>query len=121
MKLSPAEIEARLAEVRRSYISSLRDKRDAIETQWSRLSTQWDAEAYQSLYLIIHTLAGSAETFGLANISQEARILVDQFKQHAEQHPLETDLITSFSRDIELLVSCMTTALAELDTQKLKS
>jgi HPt (histidine-containing phosphotransfer) domain-containing protein len=117
MKLSPAEIEARLAEVRRSYLASLRDKRDAIETQWSRLCTQWDTETYQSLYLIIHTLAGSAETFGLVNISRQARKLADQFKQNADQHPLDPHLITAFTSNIELLLASMTAALAELDNQ----
>ena len=60
--MSPAEIEARLAEVRKSYIMSLTEKREAIVTKWATLSAQWNDETYQSLYLIIHSLAGSAET-----------------------------------------------------------
>lgn len=115
MKLSREEIEARLAEVRCSYITSLREKRDAIEIHWSSLRTNWEAESYQSLYLIIHSLAGSAETFGLVNISQEARHLVNQFKPIEDHLPPDDQQISSINKDISRLVASMTEAMAELD------
>ncbi len=115
MKLSQAEIEAQLAEVRRSYIASLEDKRDAIVNQWTSLHQQWSDETYQSLYLIIHSLAGSAETFGLIKVTQDARLVVNQFKQYAQQQPLHADVITSISASIDQLVFSMTSAVSELD------
>ena len=114
MKLSPEEIEARLAEVRRSYIASLAEKREAVVMQWAALSTQWHHETYQSLYLIIHSLAGSAETFGLNDITQDARKGIDLFKQHTEQQPLDSDVMRAITIGIEQLVTSMTSALLEI-------
>lgn len=115
MKMSPAEIEARLAEVRRSYIMSLADKREDIVTKWTALNAEWSDETYQSLYLIIHSLAGSAETFGLADITQDARKVVDLFKQHAEQRPLAKQTVQMITASIEQLVASMTSGLSEMD------
>lgn len=114
MKLSQSEIEARLAEVRRSYIASLEQKRDAIEMHWSALCIQWHADTYQSLYLIIHSLAGSAETFGLADVSHSARKLVEQFKRKKEQHAFTGHQITTMTEDIQHLLTSMTAGLSEL-------
>ena len=116
MKLSQAEIEAQLAEVRRSYIAALGPKRDSIVRQWTGLCEQWNHETFQSLYLVIHSLAGSAETFGLAQITQDARKVVDQFKQYANQQPPPTDVISTISTDIEQLVVSMNQGLSELET-----
>jgi|GEM_PF-1920523 chemotaxis protein histidine kinase CheA len=115
MKMSPAEIEARLAEVRKSYIMSLTEKREAIVTKWATLSAQWNDETYQSLYLIIHSLAGSAETFGLAAITRDARKVVDLFKQHAEQRPLDSQTVQTITTGIEQLVTSLTSGLSEKD------
>jgi len=115
MKLSQAEIEAQLAEVRRSYIASLKDKRDAIVAQWAALRQQWHDETYQSLYLIIHSLAGSAETFGLVKVTQDARLVVNQFKQYAKQQPLDAPVLAAISANIDQLVLSMSIALSELD------
>jgi HPt (histidine-containing phosphotransfer) domain-containing protein len=115
MKLSQAEIEARLAEVRRSYIASLEEKRDAIVTKWAMLCRQWNDETYQSLYLIIHSLAGSAETFGLATITQDARKVVGLFKQHANQYPLDAQIVQAITADIQHLIKSMTLSLSEME------
>jgi HPt (histidine-containing phosphotransfer) domain-containing protein len=116
MKLSQAEIEAQLAEIRRSYIASLEPKRDAIVTQWTSLCEQWDNETYQSLYLVIHSLAGSAETFGLADITANARKVVNQFKLQAKQQPPGAQVIPTITADIQQLVVSMNKGLSELET-----
>ena len=82
--------------------------------QWAALSTQWHHETYQSLYLIIHSLAGSAETFGLNDITQDARKVIDLFKQHTEQQPLDSDVMRAITIGIEQLVTSMTSALLEI-------
>lgn len=115
MKLTQAEIEAQLAEVRRSYIASLETKRDAIVSQWTSLRGQWDDDTYQSLYLIIHSLAGSAETFGLGEITQHARKVVNQFKRQANRHPPAAHVFPAISASIEQLVVSMNRGLAQLD------
>jgi chemotaxis protein histidine kinase CheA len=114
MKLSQEEIEARLAEVRMSYLNSLSDKREAIETQWTTLSTQWQPDTYQSLYLIIHSLAGSAETFGLAEITRDARAVIDLFKHHVGQSSLEYQIPTTITASIKQLIASMAAASSKI-------
>jgi HPt (histidine-containing phosphotransfer) domain-containing protein len=115
LKLSQAEIEARLAEVRRSYIISLAEKREAVTSQWAALRAQWHAPTYQSLYLIIHSLAGSAETFGLSEISRHARSVIDLFKQHPEQCAVDVHCVPEISAGIDRLITSMASALRELN------
>jgi HPt (histidine-containing phosphotransfer) domain-containing protein len=115
MKLSQTEIEARLAEVRRSYIASLQAKRDSIELQWSTLLAQWDSDTFQSLYLIVHSLAGSAETFGLTTITQDARKVVEQLKRHDRQYPLDAQCLPTLTADLQQLIHSMTAVLEKLD------
>lgn len=115
MKLSQAEIEAQLAEVRRSYIASLEQKRDDIVNQWTALCAQWNPDTYQSLYLIIHSLAGSAETFDLAEVTHDARMVVNQFKQHAHQQPPADPVIPAITAAIQRLVTSMNRGLAQLE------
>lgn len=115
MKLSQSEIQARLKEVRRSYIASLVEKREAVETQWSILTKQWQPDNYQSLYLIIHSLAGSAETFGLSEITIAARRVIDLFKQHIRQNSLDENCMPLIKADIEQLTARMAAAAQEIE------
>lgn len=113
MKLSHEEIQARLAEVRRSYLASLREKREAILTKWAALNEQWDNDTYQSLYIIIHSLAGSAETFGLAEVSRDARKVVDLFKRYSDQQTLDDPITQEITAHIEQLASTIEAGLAK--------
>jgi chemotaxis protein histidine kinase CheA len=114
MKLSQTEIEARLAEVRLSYITSLADKRESVVRLWDTLCTQWQQETYQALYLIIHSLAGSAETFGLSNITRDARKVINLFKQHTERGMPDDDRLPAITVGIDQLVTSITSALLEI-------
>lgn len=113
MTLSEAEIAARLAEVRRSYIASLQEKHDTLARHWMALCTQWDPEAYQALYMSLHSLAGSAETFGLADLSRYARKLVDDFKQHPNRQPISPEVFQNLRDDFDRVLNVMQKALAE--------
>jgi len=77
-------MEARLAEIRRSYLDSLCEKREAIYSCWRELSQQWNTETYRKLFMIVHSLAGSAETFGFAEVSATARVLMEQLRPLAD-------------------------------------
>ena len=113
MKLSPAEIEARLAELRSVYLASLAEKREAVVTHWAGLTQRWQPENYQALYLIIHTLAGSAETFGLPEVTLAARRVVDLFKQHIQHDRLDAHHIPLVTAGIEQLTARMAAATLE--------
>jgi len=84
MKYSQSELEARLAEIRRSYLISLGEKTEAIRLFRTELCQQWNDDTYHDLFMILHSLAGSAETFGFAEVSAAARVLVEQLRPLAD-------------------------------------
>lgn len=105
MKMSQAEFEAQLADIRKAYISSLKEKRDTISSKWATLSREWDKESYDSLYLVIHSLAGSAQTFDLDDITHHARSVIQQFKQEVKQDSMPAACVPQINDSIALLVN----------------
>ena len=63
-------IEKKLNKVRESYISSLAEKKVSIQTLWQELLTDWKIPIFNELYIVIHSMAGSAGTFNLKTITQ---------------------------------------------------
>ena len=59
-------------ELRAEYRQSLAAKRAALQAQWTQVM-RGDAAAIQPLVRALHTLAGSAGTFGFASLSAAAR------------------------------------------------
>jgi len=78
--MSSKNIQEKLEQIRLSYISSLAEKKDAIDTHWRSLKGNWNETVQDDIYLIIHGIAGSAETFGLPELTQQARTVIDLFK-----------------------------------------
>jgi len=105
MNMSQSEFEAQLAEIRKAYIASLESKRDSIIRHWDALRLAWDNDTYQSLYLVIHGLAGSARTFDLDKITETARAVIQQFKQHATEPPPQRQAMQLIHGDIERLIA----------------
>jgi len=85
--MSDPGIEAKLAAVKQAYVASLADKCQAIAELWGNLQQHWSAEEFDALHLIVHGLAGSAETFGFADITRAARRVVDDLRQIEKQPP----------------------------------
>lgn len=79
--MSTENLEEKLAEIRRSYITTMAPKREEIEQHWAELRKTWNDESQQSLYMIIHGIAGSAETFGFPELTRQARAVIDQLKR----------------------------------------
>lgn len=103
-----AKIQAQLDAIRVSYIASLKSKRETIEVNWLKLNDEWHADTYDSLYLVIHGLAGSAETFGFPEITQQARVVVNQFKElNPHRPPTNGDLVQEISLNIETLMTTL--------------
>lgn len=103
--MSKESIQEKLEKVRLSYITTLDEKREDIETHWRELNESWDDETYNSLYMVIHSIAGSAETFGFPELTQRARSVIDQFKQTGSS-PLDSHLSKKIdAKIIELLNS----------------
>ena len=103
-----SKIQAQLDAIRLSYIESLKTKRETIEVNWASLNNDWVADTYDSLYLVIHGLAGSAETFGFPEITQQARVVVNEFKELNPHHaPKSGDLVHQIDRDIGILMQTL--------------
>ena len=101
------DIRKKLEKVRLSYIASLDDKREEIDQHWRKLKENWDNETYDNLYLIVHSLAGSAETFGFPELTQRSRSIVDLFKQ-ANSRPFDNDTNQEVDTNILELLNMLT-------------
>lgn len=88
--MSNPDIEARLAELKQAYMASLAAKHLSLVTLWAGLCTQWTSVGFDELYRLVHSLAGSAETFGFADITQAARAVVDDFRMLDKKQPSQT-------------------------------
>ncbi len=101
-------IQKRLNEVRNSYISSLTDKKMTLQTLWQELQSDWQAPKFDEFYIIIHSLAGSAGTFELPEITDTARAIVDLFKENktSAKKPSEA-LLTKLDSKLSLLLKAM--------------
>ena len=68
------DIQARLEALRAAYAEHLPDKLAEIETHWQSMRDgEWDDGDARTLHRLVHTLAGSAPTFGFAEVGSRAR------------------------------------------------
>ncbi|MBI3560709.1 MAG: Hpt domain-containing protein [Gammaproteobacteria bacterium] len=75
------DIQAKIAAVRQSYCEALPQRLARIQTLWQLLhGDSNDQASYDEFYRLIHTMAGSAETFGFPELTQTARRIVQQLK-----------------------------------------
>jgi HPt (histidine-containing phosphotransfer) domain-containing protein len=98
------EIQEKLEQVRQSYIATLDEKKNNIQTLWQLLKNDWQQAAFDNLYMIIHGLAGSAETFGFPDLTVEARAITNFLKQYEKDLPNE-DFINLMEDRIVKLIS----------------
>lgn len=102
------KIQAQLDAVRTSYIASLIGKRESIRSNWDQLKSSWMADKYDQIYLIIHGLAGSAETFGFPQITQQARTVVNYFKKlNPQTAPVSMDEIHEINQEMMKLLKLL--------------
>ena len=101
-------IQDKLEKVRLSYIATLEEKRNNICHQWELLSKDWKSEFYDKMYMVIHGIAGSAETFGFPELTQAARDVIDYLKKNKQGSP-DPDFIKTLDTKISELVALMTT------------
>jgi len=83
-----SDIQTRLKALREAYAKQLPDKLVEVAEQWQVMQQQpWDADRAKALHRSVHTLAGSAPTFGFNGVGQWARRAEHLLKAwHSEQH-----------------------------------
>ncbi len=107
-----------LEAIKVSYIASLSEKRDVIDQHWQSLKADWLADTFDAVYLVIHGLAGSAETFGFPDITRQARKVVDQFKQlKSHAPPDDSGFISEIDQEIQTLLIIMENTSPKQDSE----
>ena len=106
LNINNENIQEKLEKVRLSYISTLEEKTNKINSLWQLLKLDWDQETYSNMYMIIHGIAGSAETFGLPELTREARAVLDRLKEHEQDLP-SPENIETLDKKIIILSSLM--------------
>ena len=74
------EFQERLCLLATTFIEELPDKINEIEGLWSKLLGEWESGMLQEIHRAVNNLAGSSKTFGFSELSIEARVLEQIFK-----------------------------------------
>jgi diguanylate cyclase (GGDEF)-like protein len=75
MSQSPQDFLERLQALREDYVTGLPDRIAEIEQDWKAVTERAAPGAKEGLHRKLHGMAGSAGTFGLADLSRQARSL----------------------------------------------
>lgn len=75
MSQSQRDFLERLQALREDYVARLPERIAEIEQEWRALDEGDTAETSEALYRKLHTMAGSAGTFGMADPSRQARAI----------------------------------------------
>lgn len=98
--MNNTDLQEKLGKIRLSYITTLDEKRDTINRHWCALKNHWDEDGRDTMHIIIHGIAGSAETFGFPELTQQARIVLNHLKQ---VDPNQLDARTFHDTNSEML------------------
>ena len=69
------KIEAKLAALKQSYAASLPEKIKEIEQFWKTTNLNFSKEQFYDFHRAVHSLAGSAGTYGYYQLGQACRDL----------------------------------------------
>ncbi|NOX76831.1 MAG: diguanylate cyclase [Gammaproteobacteria bacterium] len=87
MNTPKPDIQARLQALREVYAKQLPPKLQSLVKMWETLSeSNWNWDIASELYRELHTLAGSASTFGFPEIGQQASIAEHMIKIWVTEH-----------------------------------
>lgn len=113
-------LEEKLKALRQAYAKQLPKKLDDVTALWSSLCNDgWDWSKIEDLYRFVHTLAGSAPTFGFNKVGTDARSVEHIFKTWiARKNEASSDERDSVSEMISTLVHFDKEPLAPLPETK---
>lgn len=81
MKTNNPEIQARLKALQATYAQQLPARLAEARTLWHELCNEdWNEGKLKSLHRQVHTLAGSAPTFGFEQVGHTARVIEQRIK-----------------------------------------
>nr|CRH05739.1 Putative response regulator receiver modulated diguanylate cyclase [Candidatus Magnetococcus massalia] len=110
-KAKRAKALAKMQAARRKYAEQLPDKITQMEQVWAELCQHgWDEESLRTFHRMVHTLAGSGATFGLAEVGAQARelelMLKSQLDGKSSLDSEQQQTITVAMAELRRIVTC---------------
>lgn len=111
MDIEKPDISEKISRLRENYLENLPHKIAEIEAMWQKFvhSTSEQLIVLKQLFHLVHTLTGSAGTFGAEEISTSARQLEDVLKTFLERghlpSKLDYDLIEDHIKRIKIYLN----------------
>ena len=104
-----ADIHIQLDALRTGYVVLLPDKLEEIRLKWQAYVTVGSLDALTELHLLLHTLVGSAGTFGLTELSRYAReieqVLKGWVRENVKASLLQRDHMESMLDELARLAA----------------
>jgi chemotaxis protein histidine kinase CheA len=99
--MTPEELQAQLAELRRVYARQLPDKVKGLEAACEALlGAAWDEAACAAAYRSAHSMAGSGGTYGFPELGETARALEGVFKASLEARTAPDEAARARAREL---------------------
>lgn len=80
-------IQRKLQALRQDYTNALPQRINLLHTLWQALQQGWGSATLQAFHRDVHSLCGSAGTYGYSDISFRARQLEQALKQQDDKQP----------------------------------
>ncbi len=83
------DLQAKLSSLKKIYAEKIPEKVDEIEQSWEKLKlTPEDSETFQLLHRQVHSLSGTAATYGFTEIADKAKTMEMLIQDKLTQDPL---------------------------------
>jgi len=93
-KATQEKLLANVKNLNEKYRSKLPDRLAEIQSFWSKARENLDDDTVQkNFYRVVHSLAGSAGTFGFAEVGASARLLLNSIKEWQNEKGISNVLI----------------------------
>lgn len=99
------DARSKLQQLFADYAKKLPHKITEIEKLWQQLKKNYNSQDWETLHRYVHTLTGSAGTYGYMQLSVAARKLVNILKKYLNQPPSTNDI-----KEIDKLVNKLSKA-----------
>lgn len=114
-KATQERLLANVKSLNEKFRSKLPERLDDIRNCWSEAKQNLDDETIQkNLYRAVHSLAGSAGTFGFAEVGTSARQLLNTIKEWQNDVSLNNVLIAEIEIHMEQFEQVVKTACNQM-------
>ena len=111
MPSAEEQLQQKLTALKQVFIDQLPEKIESLQNQWQIVAKQqWSKEATHAFHLIVHSLIGTAGTFGFTEIADKARQLEIIIKT------ISTEQLTLSQEDIDVIEHAFLSLCNEMRT-----